>query len=174
MFFFWSWRWRGLILFCGWQGDAPPPMDRTLGSSHRDTIWVTWWHTSRNEYTGTLVWWRSIPHKACRSNGCTFHRGQSWRFVWLLNEQNVLVISSVFINHLYSNVGVPLFIIIPYIGKKKTSRNKSHTLPKASSPLPKKQNRKKLPTSPKPTVFSPKKKVANQLKTTVPSPNKKS
>ena len=85
----------------------------------------------------------------------------------------MLVISSMFINHLYSNVGVPLFIIIPYIGKKKTSRNKSHTLPKASSPLPKKQNRKKLPTSPKPTVSSPKKKVANQLKTTVPSPNKK-
>lgn len=110
-FFFQSWRWRGLILFCGWKGDAPPPMDRTLGSSHRDTIWVTWWHTSRNEYTGTLVWWRSMPHKTRRSNGCTFHRGQSWRFVWLLNVQNVLVISTMFINHLYSNVGVPFFII---------------------------------------------------------------
>jgi len=22
----------------------------------RDTIWIAWWHTSRNEYTGTLVW----------------------------------------------------------------------------------------------------------------------
>ena len=55
----------------------------------------------------------------------------------------------------------------------KTSRNKSHTLPKASSPLPKKQNRKKLPTSPKATVSSPKKKLPTSRRQLFLLPTKK-